>query len=1166
MWMFKRFEIKKAIGILGLGSIFVLLLSRNAAGSGGPLVECFLTAKPYIQVLKNSQNSAIRIRAVTELAKIPNACNGESIFKQKVQNILIEVLKTDPAPIVRSKVAITLEKYQYGMTKEAIQKQSLVLIDVLKNDKSPEVRFSAAIALWDIKIDTVHESEFEISEIADYVNSILPELIKAAQNSQDTEIKYLAIGALGKIGSGVKRHSVNEKRFSQPQKVLPVLLNVLMSDPDKGARSLAAESLAKIESEAERIVPNMIDAFKQEKELEVQLKIVDALGGFGKKSKSAMYTLEDASKRITNRQLHVHILRALGQISQRPDVFILEMIKTARSSSNKEERIETIKLFASEASHPRKKEIVSSLIEILMGENDPEIRRSILGVLSRFKSEYDSIIPFLLQTFKSEPDADIRRYFTLIFGGYIYQIDDSWSYEGEYARNQSNNQNLYKYSESVVPALIDCLKNDNDSAVRSGSASSLRLYVMEEELIISELSEILRKEWGNSKDPEIEAITDTLSAFSPKKSIPTLSEILRTHPDKRVRSKAASALANTVDQSHDLNKISAEKLEESLIGLENGLRILEAIPASQQNWTGENLNVLRNTFQSRINDIRLEKARRKDESEQIPKWLQQNKWIVFLALFFGVLAIGYCLILWLRPRLLLFIPSSIRLPKMGKIPFTIILWLKYPPRVMDAWVTHYLGSDTHSETDQPRAKLRFWEIETVSQHQTYIPLPLNLSANQQANRHENLPLTELQGIFRENIVQLLLYGEGGVGKTSLACHLAQLAMVDKPSSRLCKQHPMLPILIEPELLEQELALGSSLPKKTTVREVGAVQQAGYGIIPLDETVQEHWDHPTNQALIEAIRKQVQFLINEQEPISDELLKHLLQAGRILVIIDRVSEMSQAARQTIDPTSKTYPINALVLTSRQREKIGNIQPKIMEPLSLSGSELMRFIEEYLKVTRNIELQQQPKLYQACDNLQQIVKARGDKSLVTVLLAKLAADQLIAGKPLPTSIPDLMLKSLDVLSDPVQHHEFKPDNRTVYRDAEAIAWTCLQSTYCPNTASRNAIMEVLTKNSKAEIPQRLNYLATKLRVVDIVGEGKDQIRIALDPMAEYLAGLHLINLYGNKDSDWRKFLKKAGEFDKLAIQGFMLAVQDCCRVASLESKVSAAIVDEFKSFTS
>lgn len=1159
MWIFKRFEIKKAIGILGLGSIFVLLLSRNAAGGAGNAgVECLLSAKPYIQVLKSSQNSAIRVVAVTGLAKIPNSmCTSESAFEQEVQNVLIEVLRTDPAPIVRSKVALTLGKYQYRMTKEAISKQYLVVRDVFENDKSPEVRFSAAIALWDIKIG----SDENKSEIANYVNPIIPELIRAAKSSQDTEIKYLAIDALGKIGSGLKGDSVErEKIFSQPQKVLPVLLNVLMSDPDKGARAIAAESLAKMKSETKSIVPNMIEAFKQEKELEVQLKIVDALGGFGKKAKSAIDTLEDALKQITNRQLRVHISRAIGQISQRSDALIFKMIETARSSSNTEERIATIELFASEASAPRRKEIVSSLIEILKIENESSIRRVIPNVLAEFESEYDSIIPILIQTLKGDSDPDVRGYVVKIFGSEqknIYQ---------QYTKIGFNTQELYKYSKLVVPALIDCLKNDKNSSVRSESASSLQLYIIEEELIITELSEILRKKWGNIKDREIKAITDTLSAFSPKKSIPALSEILRTHPDKRVRSKAVLALAKTFSQSQNLNKMSAENLEENFIGLENGLRILESIPASQQNWTGENLNVLRNTFQSRINDIRLEKARRKDESEQIPKWLQQNKWIVFLALFFGVLAIGYCLILWLRPRLLLFIPSSIRLPKVGKIPFKIILLLKYRPRVMDAWVTHYLGSDTHSETDQPRAKLRFWEIETVSQHQTYIPLPLNLSANQQANRYESLPLSELQSIFRGNIVQLLLYGEGGVGKTSLACHLAQLAMADKPSSRLCKQHPMLPIMIEPELLEQELALGSSLPNKTTVREVGAVQQAGYGIIPLDETVQEHWDHPTNQALIEAIRKQVQFLINEQEPISDELLKHLLQAGRILVIIDRVSEMSQAARQTIDPTSKTYPINALVLTSRQREKIGNIQPKVIEPLSLTGSELMRFIEEYLKVTRNIELQQQPKLYQACDNLQQIVKARGDKNLVTVLLAKLAADQLIAGKPLPTSIPDLMLKSLDVLGDPVQHHEFKPDNRTVYRDAQAIAWTCLQSTYCPNTASRNAITEVLTKNSKAEVPQRLNYLAAKLRVVDIVGEGQDQIRIALDPMAEYLAGLHLINLYGNKDSDWRKFLKKAGEFDKLAIQGFMLAVQDCCRVASLESKVSAVIVDEFKSFTS
>jgi vesicle coat complex subunit len=236
MWMFKRFEIKKAIGILGLGSIFVLLLSRNgAAGSGNAGVECLLSAKPYIQVLKSSQNSAIRVIAVTELAKIPDSrCIDESHFQQEVNKVFIEVLTTDPAPNVRSKVALTLGKYQYRMTKEAISKQYLVVRDVFENDKSPEVRFSAAIALWDIKIG----SDENKSEIANYVNPIIPELIRAAKSSQDTEIKYLAIDALGKISSGLKGDSVErEKIFSQPQKVLPVLLNVLIDLLQKCDRS-----------------------------------------------------------------------------------------------------------------------------------------------------------------------------------------------------------------------------------------------------------------------------------------------------------------------------------------------------------------------------------------------------------------------------------------------------------------------------------------------------------------------------------------------------------------------------------------------------------------------------------------------------------------------------------------------------------------------------------------------------------------------------------------------------------------------------------------------------------------------------------------------------------------------------------------------------------------
>ncbi len=98
----------------------------------------------------------------------------------------------------------------------------------------------------------------------------------------------------------------------------------------------------------------------------------------------------------------------------------------------------------------------------------------------------------------------------------------------------------------------------------------------------------------------------------------------------------------------------------------------------------------------------------------------------------------------------------------------------------------------------------------------------------------------------------MIWGEGGAGKTSLACTLAQWAMSDNETQRLSK-HRMLPVLIEQEL-----------------------------------------DNP----LKETIGGQLQALISEAQAIDNDLLTNLLRQRRILVIVDHFSEMGEATRNKI----------------------------------------------------------------------------------------------------------------------------------------------------------------------------------------------------------------------------------------------------------------------------
>jgi hypothetical protein len=89
-----------------------------------------------------------------------------------------------------------------------------------------------------------------------------------------------------------------------------------------------------------------------------------------------------------------------------------------------------------------------------------------------------------------------------------------------------------------------------------------------------------------------------------------------------------------------------------------------------------------------------------------------------------------------------------------------------------------------------------------------------------------------------------------------------------------------------------------------------------------------------------------------------------------------------------------------------------------------------------------------------------------------------------------------------------------------------------------------------------------LEDRLRLIQTIGPAQDQIRFALDPLAEYLAGLQLLEHYGKNQGQWRKFLAQADAMAgaPTAIQGLLLAVRDCCLAKGAEAKVPDFVAQE------
>ncbi|MEH2464910.1 HEAT repeat domain-containing protein [Nostoc sp.] len=507
---------------------------------------------------------------------------------------------------------------------------------------------------------------------------------------------------------------------------------------------------------------------------------------------------------------------------------------------------------------------------------------------------------------------------------------------------------------------------------------------------------------------------------------------------------------------------------------------------------------------------------KQQEGEKSDEDKQQDLPWTLTAATFTVVVVLYLGILRFYPLLLLRLPAELKVPKTPiipaefKFPLGFVIWLKYRPRVLDAWVQKHINT----------FEKKFLKNETVDERKDYVSLPIEV------NKQEIKELTaiDLRKTFEtEKRVRLLIWGEGGSGKTTIACQIAKWAIEKNDFKRLAK-HLMLPVLIEQELKSQ----------------------SGEGMKPL----------------IEEIVGQIQELSDGEQKIVDELLvEQLLRQRRILLIVDHFSEMGQQTREQINPDFRQFPANALVVTSRIEEKFNGIDTKI-KTLRFDGGKLAYFIEQYLKQCDKWELfeEDQEDFLHECAQLARIV---GDKKTITVLLAKLYAERMINAKEnvLLTersldNIPDLIIEHLNKLNRDVERRTSE-EYHTLEPDAKLIAWKCLEQNYKPSYVERMSLIDALGKekaDNALEHFEKKNFL---------IKSGKSgTIRFVLDPLAEYLAGLYLVNHLNENDVSWRDFLAKVDNNpDKQEeIKGFLLALRECCISKGVEAKVPSFVAEE------
>jgi HEAT repeat protein len=932
------------------------------------------------------------------------------------------------------------------------------LAGLLKDGETP-VRITAALALGqlgrtardaapEVKALLLRDSDPEVRAAATYaLEAIEPPVLflTGALSAPDPERRLWAVRGLIDQGAAARL-------------AMPALVRVVQQDDDPAVRAGAALALGKIGPVARSAGPALIESLKDSSS-RVRAAAALAVGLIGPACGDAgqplAEALEDEDPAVV--EAAATALGNLGPAARQA----VPVLARQLASDQLVLRRRAVNVLARIG--PAVQDAIPELLALLT-ERDGTIRRDACRALVSAGPQATAPLPALIEALRSreiEVDTQVRAWAALSLAEVGPTASSALTplletlHDPDASVRSAAVLALGKLGPTAVPALVRGL-DDLDPAIRMGCAQALGVM-----------------------------------GFGARRSLDVLAKATRDE-DPRVGLAAGTslgriALALQVQQDTE----ALQSLEAILQGMQQTKPTL-ATTADEKQWHAA--------------VTQLSEAVAALSTVRQAHWLDrllQNPWIVTAAgigLYCCVLLVVWSLLLWLRPLTLLQISERleglprIRIPVfLGSIeaPVSDLLLLRFfqhRPRVLDAWVAR----------SRPAWQRHFNQQQIVQERSVHVPLPLTLDGQ---------PLSapgprELGQVFAHGPGCLLIRGEGGTGKTSLACRLAQAAMADSPKERLC-DHAMLPALIDRDLLPADAGLVRSLT--------------------------------------ETLSSQVRNWADEERAISPDLLEALLRRRRLLVIVDRFSELSAPQGEMFRPTRTDFPIHALIVASRHDVPFDGMPRSVVEPQGIAGDELSSFLASYLSQRGKRQLFDDATFFESCRQLAALAKPRR----LTPLLARLYAELLIARQQghgsanLPQNLPDLMVAHVIEANRAVPPERRRGDLE-VLRDAEILAWECVRHAHRPESVSLEIALAVLGDENPQE---RLGYVEHELGLVRGSTGANRRVAFALGSLAEYLAALHLVCKHRSDLQAWRRFLDEArGAHDKP--HAFWTIVRECC----------------------
>jgi len=427
-------------------------------------------------------------------------------------------------------------------------------------------------------------------------------------------------------------------------------------------------------------------------------------------------------------------------------------------------------------------------------------------------------------------------------------------------------------------------------------------------------------------------------------------------------------------------------------------------------------------------------------------------------------------------------------------------------RVLDDWILSVVKTVEH----------QFNERQTVRESQLYIPTPVMLKER----KLTSLSADTISELFQSERTYIVISGEGGSGKTSLACQIAKWC-VSRTNNKPALGHLIIPILLEEDLV-------------------------------ID------WDNAI-QSFLELVQGQIHRLTGDGS-VDVEQVQGLLSKGRVLIIIDRLSEMPQTTINSLRFNLLRLPVRKLIVTSRAAEILGlDINPVIISPLLFKNETVDSFLSTYINARDLQRICNKKETRAACDKFSQLV----GKHHSTVLLAKLFAELFVStghANDLPRGIPDLILHYANYLNRSVTDKKLK--DVEVHRLLRVVGWHSLKKNFMPGAASIADLQAEFSNDP--DLLDKLSYLVEPLGLVRWVKPSMTKIRFSLDPLAEYFAAMHVIEMNGEDIILWNHFLEDCAKFKMMfgTTYNFMICLYECCLDKKNDSDLWNFLISEFQ----